>query len=115
LFQHYLHSPLADLLNTVIFVGGENGIGSIVLQLGFAETYSLGSCGQDQSDLSDLSAQDGCTLYQLLTEPNSVNMEILTVDVFGVSFEIRSTLKCCCFHRFTGMVLRSVQHFVRTD
>jgi len=42
----------------------------------------------DQSALSDLSAQDGCTLYQLLTELNNVNMEILTVDVFWMLLEV---------------------------
>ena len=93
MFQHYLHSPLANLLNMHIVLDSKNVIGSIVMQLGYAEMYCLGSCGQDQSDLSDLPVQDGCTLYQLLIEPNGVNMENLTVDVSGVSFEIMSTLK----------------------
>jgi len=84
-------------------MGTENVIGSIFIQLGYARMYSLRSCGQDQSDFSDLPAQDGCPLYQLLTEPNNVNVENLTVDMFGVSFEIRCTLKCRCFHRFTGV------------
>jgi hypothetical protein len=84
-------------------MGGENVIVSILLQLGYAETYSLGLCGQDQSDLSDLPVEDDGTLYQLLTEPNNVNLEKLTVDMPVVSFEIRFTLKCCCFRGFTGM------------
>jgi hypothetical protein len=103
LFQHYLHTSLADLLNVHILMGTEIVIGSIVIQLDYAETYSLVSCGQGQSDLSHLPAQDGCLPYRLHTEPNDVNLENLTVDVFGVSFEIRSTLKCRHFHRFTGM------------
>jgi len=84
-------------------MGSENVVGSIVLQVGCAETYSLRSCGQDQSDLSYLPAQDGCMLYQLLTEPNNVNLGNLTVDMSGVSFEIRSTLKCRYLRTFTGM------------
>jgi len=81
--EHYLHTSLADLLNMHIFMGTEMVIGSIVIQLDYAESYSLVSCGQAQSDLSHLPAQDGCLLYRLLTEPNSVNLENLTVDVFG--------------------------------
>jgi hypothetical protein len=84
-------------------MGGENVVGSILLQLGCAEKYSLGSCGLDQSDDSDLPAQDGCTLYRLLTEPNNFNLGNLTVYMSVVSFEIRSTLKCLYFHSFTGM------------
>jgi hypothetical protein len=77
-----------------IFLDGENVIGSIVIQLGYVEMCAFRSCrGQDQSYLSDLPAEDGCTLCQLLTGPNSVNLENLTVDMFGVNFEIRSTLK----------------------
>jgi len=97
LFQDYLHSSLADLLNTHIFLDSENVIGGIIIELGYAETYALRSCrGQDQSDLSDLPAQEGSTLYKLLTDPNNVNLENLTVDMFGVSSEIRSTLKVFC-------------------
>lgn len=44
-----------------------------------------------------------CILYQLLTEPNIVNLGNVTVDMSVVSFEIRSTLKCRYFHSFTGM------------
>jgi len=80
----YLHSSLADLLNTHIFLDSENVIGNIIIELGYAETYALRSCrGQDQSDLSDLPAQEGSTLYKLLTDPNNVNLENLTVDMFG--------------------------------
>ena len=77
--------------------------------------YSLGSC-LVQSDLSDLPTQDGCMLYQLLTEPNSVNLVNLTVDTSVVSFEIRSTLKVSLFPQFYwGLVLCCLQHFVRAD
>jgi hypothetical protein len=103
LFQYYLHIALAGRLNTNIFMGTENVTGSIVIELGYAEMYSLRSCGQDQSTPSDLPAQDGCVLYQLLTESNNFNLENLTVDMFGVSFEKRSALKYRRFHRFTGM------------
>jgi hypothetical protein len=99
-----LHSSLADLLNTHIFLDSENVIGRVVIELGYAETYALRSCrGQDQSDLSDLPAQDGSTLYKLLTDPNNVNLEKLTVDMFGVRLELWSTLKCYGFHSSSGM------------
>lgn len=81
--QHYFHSPLPDLLNMHIFLDSKNVIGSIVIQLGYAEMYCLRSCVQDQNDLSYLPAQDGCALHQLLTEPNSVNLENLTVGMSG--------------------------------
>jgi len=89
MMQDYLHNSLADLLNTHIFLDSENMVGRVIIELGYAETYALRSCrGQDQSDLSDLPAQDGSTLYKLLTDPDNVNLENLTVDMFGVSFKI---------------------------
>jgi hypothetical protein len=47
--------------------------------------------------------QDGCILYRLHTDCTSVNLEKLTFDTSGVSFEKWSTLKCCGFHWSSGM------------
>lgn len=86
-----MHNSLADLLNTHIFLDSENVVGRVIMELGYAETYALRSCrGQDQGDLSDLPAQDGSTLYNLLTDPDNVSLENLTIDIFGVSFKIIS-------------------------
>lgn len=64
-------------------------VGRVIIELGYAETYALRSCrGQDQGDLSDLPAQDGSTLYKLLTDPDNVNLENLSLDIFGVRFKI---------------------------
>jgi hypothetical protein len=95
-----LHNSLADLLNIHIFLDNENVISRVIIELGYAETYALRSCrDQDQSDLSDLPAEGGSTLYKLLTDSNSVNLENLTVDMFDISFGIRYTLQCHCYHR----------------
>ena len=98
-----------------IFLDSENVIGSIVIELGCVETCALWWCrGQDQRDLSDLPAQDGCTLCQLLTDPNSVNLENLTVDMFGVSYEIRSAVKVMWLPKvFWDVMLCCLQHFIR--
>jgi len=99
-----------------IFLDSKNVIGSIVIQLGYAEMYCLRSCVQDQNDLSYLPAQDGCALHQLLTEPNSVNLENLTVGMSGVSFEIRSTLKVSLLPQvYLDVVLCFLQHFLRDE
>ncbi|XP_021936074.1 uncharacterized protein LOC110837829 isoform X2 [Zootermopsis nevadensis] len=80
----YLHNSLSDLLNSHIFLDSENVVGRVIIELGYAETYALRSCrGQDQGDLSDLPAQDGSTLYKLLTDPDNVNLENLSLDIFG--------------------------------
>ena len=70
-----------------MFLDTENVVGHTIMELGYAETFALRSCrGQDQGDLTDLPAQDGSTLYKLLTDPDNVNLENLTVDTFRVSF-----------------------------
>lgn len=98
----YLHNSLGDLLNTHIFLDSENVIGRVIIELGYAETYALRSCrGQDQSDLSDLPAQDGSTLYKLLTDPDNVNLENLTVDIFG---RVTKHIKKCQNNLFRAKV-----------
>lgn len=42
--------------------------------------------GQDSSDLANLPSHVGSTLYQLLTDPDNVTLEKLTVDAFSVSY-----------------------------
>ena len=65
-------------------------VGHAVMELGYAETFVLRLCrGQDQGDLADLPAQEGSTLYKLLTDPDNVNLENLTVDTFRVSMKTR--------------------------
>jgi hypothetical protein len=82
-------------------------VGRVIIDLGYAETYALRSCrGQDQGDLSDLPAQDGSTLYKLLTDPDNVSLENLTVDVFGVRFKINS------IEKFHGLTSHFSQNFV---
>lgn len=86
-----MHNSLGHLLNTHVFLDSENVIGRVIIELGYAETYALRSCrDQGQSDLSDLPAQDGSTLYRLLTDPDNVDLENLTVDMFGVRFMMSS-------------------------
>ena len=85
--QDYLHTSLAELLNMHVFLDTENVVGHAIMELGYAETFVLRSCRrQDQGDLTDLPAQEGSTLYKLLTDPDNVNLEHLTVETFRVSF-----------------------------
>lgn len=99
----YLHGSLADLLNTHVFLDSENVVGRVVVELGYAETYALRSCrGQEPGDLTDLPAQDGSTLYKLLTDPDNVNLENLTLDTFTVSLA-----KCrAAYHWTTSLCLQ---------
>ncbi|XP_069671476.1 uncharacterized protein [Periplaneta americana] len=98
----YLHGSLADLLNTHVFLDSENVVGRVVVELGYAETYALRSCrGQEPGDLTDLPAQDGSTLYKLLTDPDNVNLENLTLDTFT---KVTKLVKKCQNNLFRAKV-----------
>ena len=84
--QDYLHTSLPALLDTHVFLDSAGVVGGVVLELGYAETLVLRvSRGQDRGDPRDLPPQDGSTLYKLLTDPDSVNLERTPVDLFAVS------------------------------
>ncbi|KAJ9589645.1 hypothetical protein L9F63_017134, partial [Diploptera punctata] len=98
----YLHTSLAELLNTHVFLDSENVVGHAIMELGYAETFALRSCrGQDQGDLADLPAQDGSTLYKLLTDPDNVNLENLTVETFR---RVTKHIKKCQANLFRAKV-----------
>ncbi|XP_067011307.1 uncharacterized protein [Anabrus simplex] len=80
----YLHNSLPELLNTHIFLDNRRVVGRVIIELGYAETFVLRSSrNQDQGDLSDLPAQDGSCLYKLLTDPDNVSLENLSIDIFA--------------------------------
>jgi hypothetical protein len=54
------------------------------------------------SELPLRPAQDGCTLYELLTDPSSVNVENVTGDIFGVSLRYGPPLSAVAAVGFLG-------------
>ena len=61
-------------------------MGHAIVELGRAETYLL-RCARQQSgeDCTDLPADHGSILYQLLLQPDSVVLENLTPEILQVS------------------------------
>nr|CAD7257034.1 unnamed protein product [Timema shepardi] len=98
----YLHNSLSDLLDTHIFLDFAGTIGRVIMELGYAETFVLRSSrGQEPGDLSDLPAQDGSTLYRLLTDPDNVSLENLSVDMFG---RVTKYIKKCQSNMFQAQL-----------
>lgn len=61
--------------------------GQVVLQLGCTETSLLRVASkQSGNDMSNLPPSDGSTLYRLLTDPDSVSLENISLESFIVSF-----------------------------
>ncbi|XP_039293769.1 uncharacterized protein LOC111057243 [Nilaparvata lugens] len=100
----YLHNSLPALLDTHIFLDKACCVGEIILELGHAETYTVRCTrGQEIADLTDLPSHTGSTFYQLLTNPDSVDLDNLTLDIFTkVTKHIKRSQSCllraklCC-------------------
>ena len=80
------------MLDTHVFQDLEYKIGSAILELGRVDTYVLIlSKNQGSADLQQIPDNRGSTLYRLLTDPDNVNLEYLSADLFMVS--LNSTIK----------------------
>ncbi|XP_015123310.1 uncharacterized protein LOC107045521 isoform X1 [Diachasma alloeum] len=74
---------LTNILNIHVFQDVENKVGSAVLELGRVDTLVLIlSKNQDCNDLQQIPDNRGSTLYRLLTDPDNVNLEFLSADLF---------------------------------
>lgn len=81
-----MNNSLSSLLDTHIFFDSSCCIGNTILDLGHAETYTVRcSRNQEPNDLSDLPSHAGSIFYQLLTDPDGVSLDNLTIDTFAVS------------------------------
>ncbi|XP_046384322.1 uncharacterized protein LOC124154554 isoform X2 [Ischnura elegans] len=121
----YLHNSLADLLDAHVFRDSAHVVGRTVVELGHIETYVVrAGRGQPAGDVSDLPPKEGegsnggnggnSTLYRLLTDPDGVDLENLSIDLFGrVTKQIkkcqnnlfRAKLSCS----FAEMVIQELQ------
>ncbi|KAG8227825.1 hypothetical protein J437_LFUL008469 [Ladona fulva] len=90
----YLHNSLPDLLDAHVFRDASHVVGRTVVELGHAETFVVRTGrGQSSGDVSDLPPREessggnsgggSSTLYRLLTDPDGVDLENLSVDLFG--------------------------------
>ncbi|RUS72323.1 hypothetical protein EGW08_019915 [Elysia chlorotica] len=78
----FLTSSLPGLLNQHVFKDHAGLLGSIVLELGTAETYIVQrSRRQPIEDFSDMPEEQGSILYRFLTHPDGVPLEFLSADV----------------------------------
>lgn len=86
----YRERYITKLLNIHVFQDSEYKIGNAILELGRLDTLVLTlSKNQAVKDLQQIPDNRGSTLYRLLTDPDNVNLEYLSADLFAVS-----TLAC---------------------
>ncbi|ODN06657.1 hypothetical protein Ocin01_00055, partial [Orchesella cincta] len=89
----YLQGSLASLISTYILKDKSGIAGQVVLQLGCTETSLLRvACNQPPNDMANLPPADGSTLYRLVTEPDSVSLENISLESFIKC--IRAIKKC---------------------
>ncbi|XP_076059863.1 uncharacterized protein LOC143036412 isoform X2 [Oratosquilla oratoria] len=80
----FVHSSLSTLLDIHLIQTGESGIGAALVELGRCETWLTRLCkGQATTDVTDLPSTPGSTSYQLLADPDMVNLENMTAEVFS--------------------------------
>lgn len=84
--QDFVHSSVGSLIDQHIIKIPNCGLGDALIELGRCETW-LTRVARDQpsNDPSDLPSCQGSILHQLFTDPDSVVMDHLSSDVFGVS------------------------------
>lgn len=76
---------LARLFDTHVFFDSEFKIGNAILELGRVDALVLSlSKHQILRDLHEFPDDLGSTLYRLLTDPDNVNLEFLSTDLFMV-------------------------------
>lgn len=89
-----------------MFQDSEHKIGSATLELGRLDTLVLTlSKNQAVKDLQQIPDNRGSTLYRLLTDPDNVNLEYLSADLFAVStwgFYLGRILPVCSY-KYTHM------------
>ncbi|XP_046981573.1 uncharacterized protein LOC124550870 isoform X1 [Schistocerca americana] len=112
----YLHNSLPDLLDAHVFLDSAGVMGAAAVGLGRAETY-VTYAGRELgggAELADLPPQGGSTLYRLLTDPDNVALDCLSVDLFArvtkyvkkcQNMFFRAKLECEC----AEVILREVQ------
>lgn len=78
---------LAQLLDVHVFQDLEHKLGYSILELGRIDTLVLTlSKNQNATDLRQIPDNRGSTLYRLLTDPDNVNLEYLSSDLFLVNY-----------------------------
>ncbi|CAH1790961.1 unnamed protein product [Owenia fusiformis] len=89
----FMHANLVELVNNHVFFDRGCVSGQVVIELGRAETYLL-RCSRNQpdNDSSNLPAEQGSILHQLLTQPDMVTLEHLTPETFQKT--MRHIRKC---------------------
>ncbi|KAH0951694.1 hypothetical protein HN011_012504 [Eciton burchellii] len=75
---------ITRLLDIHVFQDSEYKIGSTILELGRLDTLVLTlSKNQSIKNLQQIPDNHGSTLYRLLTDPDNVNLEYLSADLFA--------------------------------
>ncbi|CAG7716281.1 unnamed protein product [Allacma fusca] len=89
----YLQGSLAKLMSMYVLKDPSGVTGQVILQLGCTESNLLrAASNQSSNDMSNLPPAEGTTLYRLLTDPDNVPLDHLTMEPFIKC--IRSIKKC---------------------
>lgn len=76
---------MTKIFDIHVFFDSELKIGSSILELGRIDTLVLTlSKNQSIKNLQQIPDNRGSTLYRLLTDPDNVNLEYLSTDLFMV-------------------------------
>ncbi|XP_033324995.1 uncharacterized protein LOC117219738 [Megalopta genalis] len=106
---------IAKLLDIHVFQDSEYKIGNAILELGRLDTLVLTlSKNQGAKDLQQIPDNRGSTLYRLLTDPDNVNLEYLSADLFAkVTKQVKrishSLYECSLSSKFSSMELQELQ------
>lgn len=80
-----MYRSISTILDVHVFCDMEYKIGSAILELGRIDTEVLTlSKNQGGDNLQQIPDNQGSALYRLLTDPDNVNLEFLSTDLFLV-------------------------------
>ncbi|XP_021947306.1 uncharacterized protein LOC110845233 isoform X2 [Folsomia candida] len=89
----YLQGSLANLLSMYVLKDKTGVAGQVILQLGCTETALLRSASRlSSNDMTNLPPSDGTTLYKLISDPDAVTLDNLSMDALIKC--IRAVKKC---------------------
>ncbi|XP_076643279.1 uncharacterized protein LOC143353675 [Halictus rubicundus] len=106
---------ITKFLDVHVFQDSEYKIGNAILELGRLDTLVLTlSKNQGAKDLQQIPDNRGSTLYRLLTDPDNVNLEYLSADLFAkVTKQVKrishSLYECNLSSKFASMELQELQ------
>lgn len=103
--QEYLQGSLANLLSMYVLKDKTGVAGQVILQLGCTETALLRSASRlSSNDMTNLPPSDGTTLYKLISDPDAVTLDNLSMDALIVC---HSSITCYILYSIILYICRN--------